>query len=246
MKTRCDSGGKCRVIFRIVAVLFCTKEGNASVLLYGSALFCLTLCWLVPSILTGKYWLLEYLLSWVCVFSCRCWTKLWFETMQGLCSLQNTLKIVPGCLAANLFLCCWWPGLQAENVWIGFIILWPLNFKLLLMVDVKSLLSQFQELCKISEFLGRLFPCQQPVANFGFWKGQEVTGLFTGQEGSSSVRNLYAGQCPGISLALGSRARQTWYSCGVNWRCLYWCLGADTLLGHSDRVALLLASFLSD
>lgn len=56
-------------------------------------------------------------------------------------------------------------GLQAENVWIGFIMLWPLNFKLLLMVDVKSLLSSFQDLCKISEFLGRHFPCQQPLVS---------------------------------------------------------------------------------
>lgn len=236
-----------RLFFRVVAILFCTKENNAPVLHYSSALFCLIPHFLVPSILTGKYWLLEYLFSWPCVFSSRCWTKLWFETIQGLCSLQKTLKIVSGCLAANLFLPCWWPGLQAENIWIGFIMLWPLNFKLLLMVDVKSLLSQFQALCKISEFLGRHFPCQQLVTTFGFWERQEqVTGLFTGQASSSLVRDLYAGQRPGICLALESRARQTWYGCDVNEGCLCWCLGADTPLGHSDGVALLLALFLCD
>lgn len=116
MRTQCDSGGKCKVIFRVVAILFCTKEDNAPVLHYSSALFYLIPRFLVPSILTGKCWLSEYLLSWPCVFSSRCWTKMWFETIQGLCSLQNTLKIVPGHLAANLFLPCWWPGLQAANV----------------------------------------------------------------------------------------------------------------------------------
>lgn len=247
MRIQCDSGGKRKVFFRVVAVLFCTKEDNAPVLHYSSALFCLIPHFLVPSVLAGKYWLLEYLLSSLCAFSSRCWTKLWFETIQGLCSLQNTLKIIPGCLAAKLFLPCWWPGLQAENVWIGFIVLWPLNFKLLLMVDVKSVLSQFQALCKISEFFGRHFPCQQPVTTLGFWEGQEqVTGLFTGQTSSILVRDLYTGQCPGICLALESRARQTWYGCDVNERCLYWCLGADTPLGHSDWVALLLALFLPD
>lgn len=60
MRTQCDSGGKGKVIFR---VLFCTKKDNAPVLLGSSALFCLIPHFLLPSILTGKYWLLEYLLS---------------------------------------------------------------------------------------------------------------------------------------------------------------------------------------
>lgn len=60
------------------------------------------------------------------------------------------------------------------------------------------------------------------------------------------VRDLCAGQCPGICLAPESRARQTWYGCDVTEGCLYWCLGADTLLGHRDWVSLLLALFLPD
>lgn len=58
MKTQGDSGGKCKVIFRVVAILLCTKEDNAPALHYSSALFCLIPHFLAPSILTGKYWLL--------------------------------------------------------------------------------------------------------------------------------------------------------------------------------------------
>lgn len=62
MKTQGDSGGKCKVIFRVVAILLCTKEDNAAALHYSPALFCLIPHFLAPSLLTGKYWLLEHLL----------------------------------------------------------------------------------------------------------------------------------------------------------------------------------------
>lgn len=178
MSLLCDFEGKfCLAPKRIVLYFHTAVQG-------WSALFLIS--WLEPN-LTCKYWLLEYLLSWPSVLSSRCCRRSWVETMHGICSLQ--LKIVLGCLAAKLFLSCWWPGLEAENVWVGFIMLWPLNFKLLLMVDVKSPLSQFQAQCKIPEFLARHFPCQQFVTSLGFW-GQEVAGLFTEPGSSKLVEDL--------------------------------------------------------
>lgn len=58
MKTQGDSGGKCKVIFRIAGILLCTKEDNAPTLLYRSALFGLIPHFLTPSILTGKHCLI--------------------------------------------------------------------------------------------------------------------------------------------------------------------------------------------
>lgn len=62
MKTQGDSGEKRKIVFKVDAILLCTKEDNAPDLHYSSALFFLIPHFLAPSILTGKFWLLEHLL----------------------------------------------------------------------------------------------------------------------------------------------------------------------------------------
>lgn len=60
---------KCKVVFRVVSILFCTKEDSAPVFRYSSGLVCLIAHFLSVPGLNDKYWLLEYLLSSSCVLA---------------------------------------------------------------------------------------------------------------------------------------------------------------------------------
>lgn len=60
---------KCKVVFRVVSILFCTKEDSAPVFRYSSGLVCLIAHFLSVPDLNDKYWLLEYLLSSSCVLA---------------------------------------------------------------------------------------------------------------------------------------------------------------------------------